>query len=81
MNQYIQYKCKKCGKEYRILSQWGDLRPKRCTGKRCGARFDRDKTLLEVRLPKKSETESQKTPKTETTKTRKNKPQEHKSTE
>lgn len=53
MNQYITYTCKNCKKQYKILLQWGDLKPRRCTGKRCKTNFAKDPTKLEVKVPKK----------------------------
>lgn len=57
MNQYIHYKCKHCGKQYKILEQWGDLKPKRCSGKKgvkaCGVSFERKPEMLDIKKPKR----------------------------
>lgn len=33
--QRIVYTCKKCGWKSSILVAWGDIRPKKCAGRRC----------------------------------------------
>lgn len=63
MLHYIRYKCKNCGLEKKVLEQWGDLRPKICTGKKCKTRFEAQPDKLEIILPKQPE-QSKETKKT-----------------
>ena len=62
MKEYIHYKCKKCEKEFKILKQWGDLKPKRCNGNkgRCKTSFIKNPEMLDIKLPKKHEKKSKK---------------------
>ena len=50
--RWIYYKCKDCGWMTRIVKQWADLKPSKCMGKKCNARFDKDPSKLEIMLPK-----------------------------
>jgi hypothetical protein len=72
MLHYITYKCKDCGTEKRIIEQWGDLKPKRCTGRKCRANFEAEPDKLETTLPKKpAQAKSKPATKKKTTKKKK----------
>ena len=73
LSRYIIYTCKKCNWQTAIISNWGDLKPKRCGGRKCGTSFIKDADMLDIKLPKEMAKKSPKKKKSAKKKTHKKK--------
>ena len=51
----LNYTCKKCGWKTSIRTEWADLKPKRCSGKKgskvCGVNFQKEPDMLLIEAP------------------------------
>lgn len=51
MRERIKYSCKNCGWETSIITEWADLRPKRCMNRKCNTSFLKNPDQLIVQMP------------------------------
>jgi hypothetical protein len=47
----IKYTCKNCGWETSIITEWADLKPKRCMNKKCNTSFLKNPDQLLTQMP------------------------------
>lgn len=51
LHRYIVYTCNNCGWQTAIVSQWADLKPKRCRGHKCTTNFSANPEALDIKVP------------------------------